>query len=97
MPRSDAWAGGMGDGVITVRVRRERDGASWTVLPGGGRKLMTYRADVLRFDESALVPQVAYPGDCLWCFMCEIHCPGQAVVVNPMPRPVSPAYAHALA
>jgi NAD-dependent dihydropyrimidine dehydrogenase PreA subunit len=47
----------------------------------------------LRFDEPTLKPCLAYPDDCIWCFLCEIHCPGQCITVTPAPRRIPAPYA----
>jgi NAD-dependent dihydropyrimidine dehydrogenase PreA subunit len=39
--------------------------------------------DVLRWDEQADRPVVAYPEDCVWCYACELACPAQCIDVKP--------------
>jgi NAD-dependent dihydropyrimidine dehydrogenase PreA subunit len=39
--------------------------------------------DVLRWDEQAGRPVVAYPEDCVWCYACELACPAQCIDVKP--------------
>ncbi len=44
-----------------------------------------YRAcfvDVIRWDESAKRPVVAYPEDCVQCNLCELTCPVDAIRVT---------------
>lgn len=37
--------------------------------------------DVIRWDESAQRPVVAYPEDCVQCNLCELNCPVDAINV----------------
>jgi NAD-dependent dihydropyrimidine dehydrogenase PreA subunit len=37
--------------------------------------------DVIRWDESAKRPVIAYPEDCVECNFCEISCPVDALTV----------------
>ena len=39
--------------------------------------------DVLRFDEETHTPLIAYLRDCQCCFLCELACPAEAIVVTP--------------
>lgn len=39
--------------------------------------------DVLRWDEQAEKPVAAYPQDCVWCYACEMACPGNCIDVKP--------------
>ena len=39
-------------------------------------------ADVLRWDENAERPVVAYPEDCAQCNLCELNCPVDAITVT---------------
>lgn len=39
--------------------------------------------DVIRWDDAEVKPVVAYEGDCVWCFTCEINCPVQCINVIP--------------
>ena len=38
--------------------------------------------DVIRWDEAAKRPIIAYPEDCVECNFCEISCPVDAIVVH---------------
>jgi NAD-dependent dihydropyrimidine dehydrogenase PreA subunit len=40
--------------------------------------------DVLRWDDEAKKPIVAYPEDCVWCCACELACPEQCIEVVPV-------------
>ena len=45
---------------------------------------LCYRAcfvDVIRWDEAAKRPVVAYPEDCAQCNLCELNCPVDAISV----------------
>ncbi len=56
---------------------------------------MCYKAcwlDVIRWDDKAKKPVIAYPKDCVECNFCEISCPKEAIKVNidytkPFPEP----------
>ncbi len=49
--------------------------------------------DVIRWDEQAKKPVVAYPEDCVWCLACECACPEQVVEVIPrIPAPLRSSY-----
>jgi len=39
--------------------------------------------DVIRWDETAKKPIVAYPDDCVHCYYCEISCPKDCIKVTP--------------
>jgi NAD-dependent dihydropyrimidine dehydrogenase PreA subunit len=39
--------------------------------------------DVIRFDVACGEPSIAYPEDCIWCFLCETWCPESCIVVQP--------------
>lgn len=39
--------------------------------------------DVIKWDEQARRPIVAYPQDCVQCLFCELNCPKRAVKVIP--------------
>ena len=39
--------------------------------------------DVIRFDDEAEKPYIAYPEDCIWCYACEYHCPLHCIEVRP--------------
>ena len=39
--------------------------------------------DVLRWDEREEKPVAAYPQDCVWCYACEMGCPGHCIDVKP--------------
>lgn len=39
--------------------------------------------DVFRWDEQGDKPIAAYPEDCVWCYACEIACPGKCIEVKP--------------
>jgi NAD-dependent dihydropyrimidine dehydrogenase PreA subunit len=50
-------------------------------------------ADVIRWDEQAKRPVVAYPEDCVWCLACEFVCKEQVIDVIPhIPAPLRPSY-----
>jgi NAD-dependent dihydropyrimidine dehydrogenase PreA subunit len=38
--------------------------------------------DVIRWDETAKRPIVAYPEDCVQCNLCELNCPVDAISVS---------------
>jgi NAD-dependent dihydropyrimidine dehydrogenase PreA subunit len=42
--------------------------------------------DVLRFDTKTKKAYIQYHADCQTCYNCEIHCPSDAVFVDPMHR-----------
>ncbi len=48
--------------------------------------------DVLYFDEKSNKPYIAYPEDCLDCYMCERHCPLECVTVVPTRFGIKPTY-----
>lgn len=39
--------------------------------------------DVIRFNEIADKPYIAYQEDCIWCFNCEVFCPVNCIEVMP--------------
>ncbi|MBN2339205.1 MAG: ferredoxin family protein [Acidobacteria bacterium] len=39
--------------------------------------------DVLRWDDAAGKPRIAYAEDCVWCFTCELNCPVRCITVLP--------------
>jgi NAD-dependent dihydropyrimidine dehydrogenase PreA subunit len=47
--------------------------------------------DVLRWDDNAGTPLVAYPEDCVWCLACEDACPAQCIEVIPAFPYIEPA------
>ncbi|MBI2832087.1 MAG: [Fe-S]-binding protein [Chloroflexi bacterium] len=47
--------------------------------------------DVIRLNEAGM-PYVAYPDDCMSCFLCQMDCPNGAVEVSAeIPLPFLPA------
>jgi len=49
--------------------------------------------DVLRFDEKEKKAYIAYPEDCVACWVCEWFCPVKCIVASKEPaRPVVPDY-----
>jgi NAD-dependent dihydropyrimidine dehydrogenase PreA subunit len=49
--------------------------------------------DVIRWDEAAKRPVVAYPEDCVWCLACECACPKQVIEVVPViPAPLRSSF-----
>jgi len=49
--------------------------------------------DVLRFDEKKKKAYIAYPEDCVACWVCEWFCPVKCIVVSKDPaRPAVPDY-----
>lgn len=40
--------------------------------------------DVFRFDYDKGVSTIVYYMDCQTCYNCELHCPAEAIHVNPM-------------
>jgi adenylylsulfate reductase subunit B len=49
--------------------------------------------DVIRWDEAAKRPVVAYPEDCVWCLACEFACPKQIIEVVPViPAPLRSSF-----
>ena len=58
---------------------------------GCGQCVQICPLDVLRLHEGAAV--IAYPDDCMTCYLCEHTCPAGAVFVHPFkeaPPPVFP-------
>lgn len=50
-------------------------------------------ADVIRWDEQARRPTVAYLEDCVWCLACECVCPVQIIEVIPrIPTPLRSSF-----
>ena len=50
-------------------------------------------ADVIRWDDAAKKPVVAYPEDCVWCLACEAACPAHCIEVVPeIPAPLRSSY-----
>ena len=48
--------------------------------------------DVIRLDKAGL-PYIAYPDDCMSCFLCEIDCPKGAVELSALvPLPFLASY-----
>ncbi len=48
--------------------------------------------DVIRLDEQRL-PYIAYPDDCMSCFLCQLDCPQGTVEVSAVvPMPFLPSY-----
>lgn len=43
-------------------------------------------SDVLRWDEAANRPVIAYPEDCILCMFCELDCPEKAIYISPIKR-----------
>lgn len=39
--------------------------------------------DVIRMDQERKKATVAYPHDCMVCYLCEIACPEEAIEVSP--------------
>jgi NAD-dependent dihydropyrimidine dehydrogenase PreA subunit len=49
--------------------------------------------DVIRWDEQAKRPVVAYPEDCVWCLACECACPEQIIEIVPeIPAPLRSSF-----
>jgi len=68
----------MGDCVLPAEIRINKD------LCTGCRVCVdACFIDVLRWDDSAKKPIVAYPEDCVWCCACELACPAQCIEVVP--------------
>jgi NAD-dependent dihydropyrimidine dehydrogenase PreA subunit len=50
-------------------------------------------ADVIRWDDAAKKPVVAYLEDCVWCLACEVGCPAKCIEVIPgIPAPLFRSY-----
>ncbi|MBN2238329.1 MAG: ferredoxin family protein [Dehalococcoidales bacterium] len=49
--------------------------------------------DVIRWNDEAKKPVVAYPEDCVWCLACEAACPVDAIEVIPViPAPLKTSF-----
>ena len=49
--------------------------------------------DVIRWDDKAKKPVVAYLEDCVWCLACESVCPEQIIEVIPeIPAPLRSSF-----
>lgn len=47
--------------------------------------------DVIRLDNASGKAYIAYPEDCMTCFLCELECPEGAIDVHPFKEELPPA------
>ena len=48
--------------------------------------------DVIYLDPARQIAEIRYPQDCMTCYSCEVECPVDAVLVDPIKNPKPQAW-----